>query len=183
MPWERCGNTPFYRKSEGRETLFANPLNWSQVSVGAEKEGEWQGIAKVEYKKAPRYDWEVLKKGVAQKTMSEDRRDVLRATHEWFVDWLKAKESSMSTREFIRAFKTLPDEERNFILEGVTALVTGYGTAITGSVVIAVERDSPAYRDINDLRQLFDYAQRFYVESSIAAAVDEALGHFGIYEC
>ncbi len=177
MNWERCGNTSFYRKTEGRETLYANPLNWSQVSVGRENVGEWQGIALVRYKKAE-FDWEIFKKSVEKSVPLEDRSSVLVATMEWFH--AMTKPPPKSKLDLLRLFKELLEEDRNSVLDGIESLMRV--TAEMASVV-AIEKDSSAYRDISDLRETFDYAQRFYIESTLQEAVDKALGHFGIYEC
>lgn len=183
MAWERCGNTPYYRNASGRITRYVNPFNWSQVLVAAEHEGEWSGIATLVYKKAERYDWDVFKKGAEKVIPPENRNNILRATHEWFADRLKATETSLPSAEVIKLFKAAPALTRDYALEGVSALIAGYGNAIDPITVVAIQKHSPAYDDLSDLRELFDYAQKFYIASSLNQAIDDALGHFGIYEC
>jgi hypothetical protein len=184
MTWERCGNLPYWRKSIGRLTFYANPFNWSQVMVWAERQYEWKGIATILYRKAPRYDWDVLRRGAGKLIEAKDRANVLRATHEWAVDQMKAKETKLPAREIVNLFKNAKTEVRDFALEGVGALVVGYGGGIEPPVtLIAIEKNSPAYTDIVDLREVYDYAEKFYIVSTLDQAISEALDYLGIYEC
>lgn len=181
--WERCGNLPYYRKTMGRMTFYVNPFNWSQVIVSAERQDEWAGIATILYRKAPRYDWPALKAGI-RIIDEKDKTNVLRATHEWFVDRLKAEELKMWSAEVMKLFKGAPDDIRDYALEGIGALIVGLGAGIEPPItLIAIEKDSPAYADIADLREVFDYAQKFFIASTLEKAIDEALDYLGIYEC
>lgn len=184
MPWERCGNLPYWRKSIGRMTFYANPFNWSQVIVSAERQDEWSGIATILYRKARNYDWEAFRRGAEKVVKPEDRANVLRATHEWFSDRLKAETAKLPNREIVRLFKNAPSDVRDFVLEGVGALIVGLGGSIEPPVtLVAVEKNSPAYDDIGDLREVFDYAQKFFIASTLDQAISEALDYLGIYEC
>jgi len=183
MAWQRCGNLPYYRKAMGRTTFYVNPFNWSQVIVSAERQDEWAGIATILYRKALRYDWDALKSG-SRIIDEKDKTNVLRATHEWFVDRMKAEEAKLPSSEVIRLFKNAPNDARDFVLEGVGALITGLGASIEAPVtLIAVEKDSPAYKDISDLREVFNYAQKFFIAPTLDEAISEALDYLGIYEC
>jgi len=63
-------------------------------------------------------------------------------------------------------------------------LITGLGASIEAPVtLIAVEKDSPAYKDISDLREVFNYAQKFFIAPTLDQAISEALDYLGIYEC
>lgn len=184
MNWERCGNTPYYRKTGSSNTFYVNPFNYSQVLVGAERTGEWDGIATVVYKKAPRYDpWDAVKKGVSKTISPDHQQTVLRATHEWFMDHMKIREAGLPGTELLKLFKAAPKEAQALVLEGISALIVGYGKGIEALTVIAIEKNSSAYNDLADLREVFDYAKKFYISSSLNQAIDDALAHFGIYEC
>jgi hypothetical protein len=184
MAWERCGNLPYWRKSIGRMVFYANPFNWSQVIVSAERQDEWAGVAPILYRKAPRYDWDALKRGAEKVIKPEDRMNVLRATHEWGVDRMKAEEAKLPTREVIRLFKAAKTDVQEFVLEGVGSLIVGYGGGIQNPVtVVAIEKNSPAYADIADLREVYDYAEKFFIASTLDQAISEALDYLGIYEC
>jgi hypothetical protein len=183
MTWQRCGNTPYYRNVGKRVTFYVNPFNWSQVMVAHEHEGEWGGIATLVYKKAPRYDWDQLKRGVAKTIPPDDRQNVLVFSHEWFIDRMKVNERSAPTAEMINLFKKAPVHAKDAALEGVKALIAGYGNDIDPVTVVAIEKNSRAYEDLADLREVFDHAEKFYISSSLQQATDDALAHFGIYEC
>lgn len=181
MNWERCGNLPYYRKTKGRNALYANPFNWSQVIVSAEREDEWKGIAKISYKKVDQYDWDALKLGVPSFVPSEDIKNVLRASHEWSVDRNKAKEVGSSSAEIMKLFNDGSQEARNYVLEGISAMIGVARGEMT--TVIGIEKDSPAYKDIADLREMFDYAKKFFIAETLDKAIEEALDYLGIYEC
>lgn len=163
-------------------TFYVNPFTWSQVLVGAEHQGEWQGIATLVYKKAP-YDWDLLKEGAEKSVVPERRPNILRATHEWFVDQMNVTKNGLPAAELNKLFKAAHEDARGYVLEGVSALLLGYGKRIDAITVIAIEKGSPAYRDIEDLREVFAHAKKFYTADSLDQAVDDALGYFGIYEC
>jgi hypothetical protein len=167
----------------GRTVFYVNPFNWSQVIVSAERKDEWAGIATILHRKALRYDWPALKNGI-RIIDEKDKMNVLRATHEWFSDLLKAKETNLPSSELMKLFKGAPDDVRDFVLEGVGALIVGSGASIEPPItIIAIEKDSPAYADLSDLRQVFDYAQKFFIANTLDRAIEEALDYLGIYEC
>lgn len=181
--WERCGNTPYYRKPSGRGWFYANPLDWSQIMVGIEKDNEWAGVATVIYRKAPRFDFDVLQKGVGKIFRPENRTAILHATLEWFSDLTRLTNDKLPSTELIRAFKNAPADVRDLVLEGVGALVVGYGNSSSSITVMGIEKDSPAYEDLEDLKKVFDYAKRFYIADTIDEALDQAMAYFGIHEC
>lgn len=151
--------------------------------VGIEKENEWAGIATVVYRKAPSFDFDMLKKGVSKLYLPENRMNILRATLEWFSDLTRFTASKLPSTELIRAFKNAPPDVRDLVLLGVGALVFGYGNSSSSITVIGIERNSPAHEDIEDLGKVFDYAKRFFVADTIDQAVDQCMAYFGIHEC
>jgi len=173
MDWERCGNTPFYRKFSS-VTIYINPVNWSRVTVGADN-----GIAVVRYIKTS-FDWEDFKESVRKFIPEEIQEFVRRATLEWFQDYSRQKNNPGA---LISLFKNAHPQARKYVLEGINALMNSRGSEIEPVTVVAVEKNSRAYGDLEDLKKLFDYAKKFYVDESFTKAVDDALGHFGIYEC
>lgn len=184
MIWERCGNLPYWRKSIGRMVFYVNPFNWSQVIVSAERQDEWAGIASILYRKAPVYDWDTLKRGAAKVIKPEDRQNVLRATHEWSFDRMNAEKANLPAREVVELFKRAEANVRDYALEGVGALIVGSAGAIQSPVtLVAIEENSPAYADIADLREVYNYAEKFFIASTLDQAISEALDYLGIYEC
>lgn len=182
MAWARCGNLPYYRKTIRRNTFYVNPFNWSQVVVSQEKSGEWAGIGMLTYRKVERYDWDILKVAVEAFVPQENQGNVLRATHEWFSDRMKAQQTAIPNAKVVKLFNDAPDQTREYALDGVSAMIgsTASGDAIT---LVAVEEGSPAYKDISDIRQVFDYAEKFFIAPTLEQALNEALDSLGIYEC
>jgi hypothetical protein len=184
MTWTRCGNTPYYRSPIPRGSIFANPITWSRIVVAAERADEWAGIATILYRKAPRYDWEAIKNGVDKSFPHEERLRILTATHEWFTDLMKAKETGMPLIEQNRLFRSAPPEARDLVLKGVGALINGYPEeAVETITLVAVGKNSPGYRDVADLRQVFEHAQKFIIDNTMDEAIDQALAYLGIHEC
>jgi hypothetical protein len=201
MTWERCGNTPYYRRYDGGWS-YINPFNWSHISIAIERGNEEEGSASILYRRAPGYDRKMLQAGVRRVSEPADQAAVLRSTNGWAVDLTRAKEMNMPIAEVIRIFEGAPKDEQNLVFEGVRGLIQGYddkrfGEMIKlknlenpeegpqdGSVtVIAVEKDSPAYRDIGNLKEFFDFAKRFFIGDTLDQAIAEALAYLGIYEC
>lgn len=164
--------------------FYVNPYNWIQVIVSAERQDEWSGIASILYRKAPVYDWDALKRGSEKVIKPEDRQKVLRATHEWAFDRMTAYKENLPAQAVMALFTIAKDEVRDYALEGVSALVVGSGGAIQSPItLVAIEKNSPAYADIADLREVFNYAEKFFIASTLDQAIVEALDYLGIYEC
>jgi hypothetical protein len=191
MSWERCGNTPFYRK-EGEQGggFYTNPFNWTQISVSV----EGNGFASVLYRKAPRYDWDILKSAIhAVAGDKEQRSRHLRSTHGWAVDLQRAKELNVKQPELRKMFEEAPKEAREEVLESVTALLNGYDdqalVAMTKSLsessitLVVVEKGSPAHANLAEIKRDYDFAKGFIVADTLAQGIEEALGTLGIYEC
>ncbi len=124
MSWERCGNTPYYRKEGERGGgFYTNPFNWAQISVSV----EGNGFASVLYRKAPRYDWDILKGAIHSVAGTKDEQTkYLRFSHGWAVDLTRAKELNVKLPELRKMFEEAPREAREAVLESVTALLNGY---------------------------------------------------------
>lgn len=201
MAWERCGNTPYYRKYDGGWS-YINPFNWSHISIAIERDNDAEGSASILYRKAPRYDRRILQAGVPKISSASDVPAVIRSTNGWATDLNRAKEMNMPVPELIRIFEGAPPHEKDLVFEGVRGLLQGYDDEDFGEriklknlenpegapqdrsiTLIAVEKDSRAYRDIGNLKEFFDFAKRFFIGDTLEQAIAEALAYLGIYEC
>jgi hypothetical protein len=191
MSWERCGNTPFYRKEGGQGGgFYTNPFNWTQISVSV----EGNGFASVLYRKAPRYDWDILKNAIHFITETKDEQTrYLRSTHGWAVDLQRAKELNVKQPELRKMFEEAPKEAREEVLESVTALLNGYddqalvnftrSRADPSITLVVVEKGSPAHANLAEIKRDYDFAKGFIVADTLAQGIEEALGTLGIHEC
>jgi hypothetical protein len=197
--WERCGNTPYYRRPSGEGWFYANPFNWSQVVVSVENTGLWAGSSMVIYRKAPEYDWDLLNNGsFFFGGGHQQQMEHLRSTHEWANDLSHAKQSRLSPAELRKLFEGIPEEDRARILEGVGALLWGYekaemqaaggaGDLGTGAgpeevAMMAVGVGTAAFRNLDDLKNSFP-DEEFILADTLELATEEALGNVGIHEC
>lgn len=196
--WQRCGNTPYYRKPSGQGWFYANPFNWSQVSISVEMTGLWAGSSMILYRKAPRYDWDLLKDGIHSVTGEKEQQlKYLKATHGWANDLMRANTIKLPLMELRRIFQGAPEDERERVLEGVGALLLGYENADIRSIrekmserddgvvehtIMAVGIDTPAYQHLDDLKESFP-DEKFIVADTLELALEEGLAYLGIYEC
>jgi len=197
--WERCGNTPYYRRPSGPGWFYVNPFNWSQVSISVEMTGLWAGSSMILYRKAPRYDWPAIKNGIHFVAKEkEEQTKYLKATHGWANDLMRAKTMGLPLGELRRIFHGAPEDERDRVLEGVGALLQGYENAdiealhenpatrvengIVDITLMAVGKDRPAYQNLEELQNAFP-EEKFFVANTLELAIEEALGYLGIHEC
>jgi hypothetical protein len=202
MAWERCGNTPYYVKRDGESASYVNPFDWSHISVGVEPGPDWAGSASILYRRAPRYDFDILKNGSKHVFVADEIPQILRATHEWFADLMRAKEAKISPRDLRKLFEGAPQEVQDLVLEGVRGLVQGYDEAGFGEMMklknlenpekwfgdnsitlVAVGKNTRAAGDIAGLKEFHNHAKKFFIGDTTEDAIDQALAYFGIHEC
>lgn len=196
--WTRCGNTDYWRRQYGLPPLpeawfYADPFTWSYIHCWPQDpRGGNAGLTAVIYQKAPRYDWDAMKEGV--KLIEDDpdeRQRVLRATHEWANDMLKAKHRGLSKPELKRLWNA-PAEIQGYALEGVRALLTGFEhialqvnkpTPATSSSTLVIVRGSAADARMDQIVEEFHDLKRVILTDEPEKGFDEALGDYGILEC
>lgn len=195
--WERCGNTTFYRKGDDTNPLawhFADPYNWAQIVSAPHTPGfEAEGSVAVLYRKAPRYDWEALRTGISEVEGSREALlRVLRHTHEWAADLIKAKQLGVSQRDLRNLFESSPPEAKHDVLEGVGVLLGGFlelsfarqePSEVDSKTVLVIEEGTPAERNADKVEADHTDWVKTIVSSDPARGLDQALSYFGIHEC
>ena len=195
--WERCGNTPYYRRPSGPfpTSVYTDPFNWTQISVGSiQANGIAAGSFDVVRLHAPKYDWEAVKSGISGLTSSrQEQLRALTAVHEWAIDLIKAKEATTSFSEIRKLFEAAPKGDQEAVLEAVAALVQPdpvveiqlqqEGYAIEEQDVLVVLAGSPAHANLSQVRAQYPEPDHVILANAPAEGLEEALAYFGIYEC
>lgn len=192
--WTRCGNTSYYRTGEGLNWLYIDPFNWQMISSVVIPPGNMdEGAISVIHRKAP-YDYETEKHGVYIQINDQTMRDnVLRATHEWFSDLIRAKDMKMKDTDIKKLFQNAPKETQAYVLNGVWALMAGYEeeaplsmdpSPLKTDLILVIPRGSKAEEKVDQIEELYGKDLKFTkVEDSVYEGLNRALAEFGIYEC
>lgn len=183
--WERCGNTPYYRSGEGLTWYFSDPFSWRFISTAPQKAGTRdEGVVSVLLRAPSRYDWEALKEGAR---MLGENQDVLRATHEWFSEQLKATSAGVSRRDLHRLFDAAPPETRALVLRGVRAVAAGAEMnepSDLARIILVVPSGSKVESHLEELERSFDgKVIDTIVDKYPERGLERALSAFGIHEC
>jgi hypothetical protein len=183
--WERCGNTPYYRSGEGLTWYFSDPFSWRFISTVPQKTGTRdEGVVSVLLRAPARYEWEALKEGAR---MLGENQDVLRATHQWFADQVRAKSAGLPPRELRRLFESAPPEARALVLRGVRAVAAGAemnDPSDLARIILVVPSGSTAESQIEEVERSFDgKVIDTVVDKYPERGLERALSVFGIHEC
>jgi len=197
--WKKCGNTPYYYQSleSFPASYYTNPFSWMQISVGNLEEGRHAGSFSVLYRHAPRYDWDAVKAGIRMVTGDKrEQTDILKATHEWAHELMKAQSSGLPQRDLRKIFESAPETAQDLVLEGVAALLYGdmeekilesvkrKEGEVEESMLLVVVEGSPAYEHLEEVKEDYRPAlDHTIVVKSVEEGLEKALEFFGIYEC
>lgn len=193
-PWQKCGNTPYFRQGADFIWDFCDPFNWREVTTSSGPLGAAQVIMVARYV-TPGYDWELLKEGVPY--IADDKatqQEILKFTHEWFHDLTSAKSQKQTPKEIMALFKEGPAEAQAFVLKGVGALIQGYlieerkqtyeKKPIDTNITIAIAAGPGlALEKVREIESHFEDLSKTLIADAPEDALEMALSSVGIFEC
>jgi len=190
MTWERCGNTPFYRRAVGGPLswYFSDPFHWAHVSVAPSRDGDHVTVL---FRLAPRFDRAALGRGVRQ-VYGGSNELVQEAAEEWARDLARAKEAGAGLQALRRLLERGPEAARAAVLDGVGALAAGFEdmdfrsgvpSGMASRLFLALKHGSPAEARAMEIQRSLPGLERTFVAKDLGKAVDLALAEVGILEC
>lgn len=202
--WERCGNSPFFRKGEDTfDASLVSPVDLVWISTNYEKEGP-PGYVYTLYRGVPEIDLKLAKKGASSIVERKAISSVLSNLEQWKDILETALQGGASRAQLISYFGRFPADRRDAVLEGVQALIYGwedvglenaqqaifkgeYPTGLMGKGVaisrLAIQRDSPAHERQAEIEGFSMVSAHSVVDENLESAYWQALQDFGVLEC
>lgn len=198
MPWERCGNSSFYRLPggiRGDDSLagfYMNPFDWTGVVVSRGETGSWDEGSMTIIRRRARFDRQALETGAAEDRLEEARPGIVDEVEAWAADLERLKASGASPRDLVAYFESAPPDSREAVLRGVLALLNGWDTIqmmalrlfTEAETRVAVEIGSQADRNLHKVVQFMSIPVKKVARAPrLEEAFETVMADYGIFEC
>lgn len=198
MPWERCGNSPFYRLPGGMAGddplagFYMNPFDWTGVVASKAMPGNWDEGSMTVVRRRARYDRDALETGARYHRLTEERPGFLDEVGAWAADLERLKASGASPRDLVAYFEAAPADSREAVLRGVLALLDGWDaielqslrTFTDSETRLAVAAGSTADRNLPEIARHMGIPMGKVTRApELAEAFEAVMSGYGIHEC